>query len=321
MRWYAPSHRKRKQTFSSLGCDIVDSSSHLITQTLILLFSVHAARISTLARRPHSRPRHSPWCSTRTRPVRRGPRPAHTRTAGAYTPLFILASPICAHPQAPACRSRLYRCPRDGNVRLVSIHNRHTLAHDSRRPGGISLTLSERAYPGNDRCARSARAAPRPSPSSRPPPSSSPSLGAQLPPSCAGGLHAAQEACSFMHTSTLFHFRYVECPPFAFRDLDGYEGAAGAYTDLDGVNFFGSSSPFFICIAPDFPLPSTPFLSYSLAYASRTFLLDHNPPSLFHRILRTKWAVVSAPLSSPPLLSSLNFLLVFHVVFSFAVIR
>jgi hypothetical protein len=52
----------------------------------------------------------------------------------------------------------------DGNLRPVSIRNRHTLAHDPRRLGGIPLMLSERGYPRNDRCTRSAHAAPRASP-------------------------------------------------------------------------------------------------------------------------------------------------------------
>ncbi|KAF8143425.1 hypothetical protein K438DRAFT_1993847 [Mycena galopus ATCC 62051] len=69
-------------------------------------------------------------------------------------------------------------------------------------------------------------------------------LAALLPPSRASALHASQEAHSVMDTSTLFHFRCATplsnapCAEFsAYRNLDGYEAAAGASTDLDDVSF------------------------------------------------------------------------------------
>ncbi|KAJ7824868.1 hypothetical protein B0H14DRAFT_3468919 [Mycena olivaceomarginata] len=87
----------------------------------------------------------------------------------------------------------------DGNVRLVSIRNRHTLAHDSRRQGGIPLMLTEHAYPGDDRCTRGAPCLPTIPPAA----TCFPSLAARLP----GALHVSQGAHSVMDTSTFFHFR------------------------------------------------------------------------------------------------------------------
>ncbi|KAF8200563.1 hypothetical protein K438DRAFT_1966026 [Mycena galopus ATCC 62051] len=75
-----------------------------------------------------------------------------------------------------------------------------TLAHDSHKQGGIPLMQSERAYAGEDECARSARATPSMLPSS-------PSLAARLPLSRARTLHVSQEACFFTHMATVLHFR------------------------------------------------------------------------------------------------------------------
>jgi hypothetical protein len=137
-----------------------------VTQTSVRLFSVYAARISALA--PHSyleRPLHprtpQPVVLHASVSVRRGPRPAHTplsrpRTAGWRIHPSLHSS---AHRYA-LVRAHRHADPVFTGVRLVSIRNRHTLAHDSCRQGGIPLMLSERAYPGEDGCARSARAAP-----------------------------------------------------------------------------------------------------------------------------------------------------------------
>jgi hypothetical protein len=151
-----------------------------------------------------------------------------------------------SHPRAPTDRSRLHRCPMSGvdmrtggNVRLVSICNRHALAHDSRRQYGILLMLSEHTYPGHDLHAWLLCL-----PTIPPATTYFPSLAARLPALRAGALHASQEAHSIMDTSTLFHFwcttQLSNAPRAEFsvyRNLDGYEATEGAYMDLDDVSF------------------------------------------------------------------------------------
>ncbi|KAJ7850333.1 hypothetical protein B0H13DRAFT_2360764 [Mycena leptocephala] len=137
-------------------------------------------------------------------------RAAHTplsrpSTAGVYTPLFILAPTDM-------------RSSAGTDMQILSLQAQ----------GGIPLMLSERAYPGDDRCARSARAALRASPPS-PAAADFPSLAARFPPSRAGALHASREVHSVMDTSTLFQFccatqlSNASCAEFsAYRNLDGY---------------------------------------------------------------------------------------------------
>ncbi|KAJ7821702.1 hypothetical protein B0H14DRAFT_1329652 [Mycena olivaceomarginata] len=141
------------------------SSSRLVTQTPIRLFSVRPGASASLRFGAPSPPTSMPqpvlhaslsraaWTTTCTYSAI----PSSHRWL-AYTPLSSFQRPpICARPRAPG---------------LTSIRNRHTLAHDSRRQDGIPLMLSEHAYPGDDRCARSARAALRASPSCLLPPAS-----------------------------------------------------------------------------------------------------------------------------------------------------
>ncbi|KAF8127329.1 hypothetical protein K438DRAFT_2000884 [Mycena galopus ATCC 62051] len=179
----------------------------------------------------------------------------------------------------------------DGNVRLIYIHNRRTLAHDLLRQGGIPSLPSERAYPGNDRCARSARAALRASPTSRTPPPSSPSLAARLPPSRASPRTRRLSSISSARRNSRARPVYAHSSPRT--RVNGVRGRGGA-TDLDEVLFFGSSFAFFsICAGLDlFPsfihtptiLSSSPFPRAHPPHLSpRPWFI---PPSFLHRILR-----------------------------------
>ncbi|KAJ7884267.1 hypothetical protein B0H13DRAFT_2343751 [Mycena leptocephala] len=163
-------------------------------------------------------------------PCERVPCSAHTplsrpRTTGIYTPLFTLVPPDMRSSTGTGMQISSLQASymgvdmcTDGNVvsypSAIDMPSRTTPAGKYRRGSPCLPTI---------------------------PPAAAyfPFLAARLPPSCAGALHASQEAHSVMDTTTLFHFRCttqlsnVACAEFSACRDDGYEVAAGAYMDLD----------------------------------------------------------------------------------------